>query len=260
MMRTAQGTDGSLGLPKLYDGSNGAASSWFSFWSRPDGIHICERHLQARYRAVADEFLAAFPDSTGKSLLDYGCGYALQSRRLAETGLDLLLYDRSAYFHGLIRERFTGVPGISILDDDALSAHEPGSLDYILVCSVIQYLSPAEFEALLHTMRRLLKPAGTLILADIIPKQLDTLSDTLDYLSYSARHHFFWSGMRTLFDMVATDYRSHLQHSHLARHDLDELSEDLRRHGFLPKRALRNIGISRARKTLFAIKPASADS
>ena len=259
MSGTAHSTDESMGLAQPFDGGDsGATSSWFNFWSRPEGIHISDRHLQARYRAVATEFLAAFPDCRGRSLIDWGCGHALESQRLADAGLDLLLYDRSVFFQDSVRDRFGGKPGITVLDDAGLAARAAGSVDYILVCSVIQYLTPAELDGLMATAHRLLKPAGTLILADIIPKQLDTLADTVDFLAYSARHRFFFSGLRTLFDMIATDYRNLLQKSQLVRYDLDELSDALRRNGYLPKRAGSNIGISRARKTLFAVKPASA--
>lgn len=260
MARPAHSNDSSIALGQRFKGPGGGTSSWFTFWSRPEGIHICQRHLEARYRCVASEFLAAFPDAAGKSLLDYGCGEALESRRLAQRGIAVVLYDRSDYFRQRVERRFEGAPGIRILDDSTLAGQAPASLDYILVCSVIQYLSPAELEALLGMAHTLLKPGGTLVLADIIPKSLGTFADVVDFLLYSARHRFFFSGLRTLFDMVATDYRAHLQHSHLVRYDLDALSADLGRHGFQPRRAARNIGISRARRTLLAVKPEPAAS
>lgn len=241
---------------RLSAAAGASTSSWFSFWSRPAPIHVGERHLRARYRVTANEFLAAFPDARGKRILDYGCGEALDAPRLAGVGMDVLLYDRSEYFRTRLLPRFAGTRGIRVLDDASLAALPAGSVDHLLVCSVIQYLDRNELAALIRLAHGLLKPGGVLILADIIPTSLDTTSDTLDFLAYSIRHRFFFSGLRTLFDMVMTNYRSHLRENNLARYDLDELSALLREHGLQPSLAPRNIGISRARKTLLAQKPA----
>lgn len=229
-------------------------STWFSFWSRPVGVHVSDRHLRARYRVLADQFLAAFPNLTGKRLLDYGCGEALESRRLVRAGLEVSLYDRSAYFRDRIQQRYAGVPGLRVIDDEMLAQTPAGSLDFVLVSSVIQYLDDNEFAALLEFARYSLAPGGTLILADVIPRQLDLLSDLADFLSYSARHRFLLSGLRTLYDMVATSYREYWQQAHLARYDMDELAKLLRGYGFAAQPAKRNIGISRARKTMLATK------
>lgn len=256
MARPASSEDSSIALAQPLSGG-AASTSWFAFWSRPEGIHISERHLEARYRCVANEYLAAFPDTAGTRLLDYGCGEALESKRLAARGIDLTLYDRSAYFRDRVESRFAGTKGIRILDDAALGHAGSGSFDHVLVCSVIQYLSPGELDALIAMAKRLLTPGGSLILADIIPKSLGTFADVVDFLLYSARHRFFFSGLHTLFDMVATDYRKHMQKSHLVRYDLDELSARLAAAGFAPRRLARNIGISRARRTLVGVKPAN---
>jgi SAM-dependent methyltransferase len=241
---------------RLSAAAGASTSSWFSFWSRPAPIHVGERHLRARYRVTVDRFLAAFPDAAGKRMLDYGCGEALDAPRLAAFGMDVLLYDRSEYFHRRLLPRFAGANGIRVLDDIALGGLAPASIDHLLVCSVIQYLDRNELTALVRLAHGLLKPGGVLILADIIPTSLDTMADTLDFLAYSIRHRFFFSGLRTLFDMVMTNYRSHLRENNLARYDLDELSALLGRHDLVPSLADRNIGISRARKTLLAQKPA----
>jgi 2-polyprenyl-3-methyl-5-hydroxy-6-metoxy-1,4-benzoquinol methylase len=239
-------------LPEARQGDGG----WFQFWNRPGPIHMSERHLQSRYRALVKELLAALPDLAGKRILDYGCGEALEARTIARAGAEVLLYDRSEYLSQRVQQRFRGAAGIRVLDDDALERQLRESIDYILVASVIQYLEPEELEQLLALCHRLLKPGGTMILADIIPRQLDTLGDTLDFLHYSARNRFLFSGLRTLYDMGATNYRRHLKENRLTRHDLEALSADLRRHGFQPRLAQRNIGISRKRKTMFGIKQA----
>jgi SAM-dependent methyltransferase len=201
-----------------------------------------------------DEFLAAFPEARGKRMLDYGCGEALDAPRLTAAGMDVLLYDRSEYFRARLGPRFANAKGIRLLDDASLADLEPASVDYLLVCSVIQYLDRNELIGLLQLAHRLLKPGGALILADIIPDTLDSISDTFDFLVYSIRHRFFFSGLRTLFDMTMTNYRSHLRQNALARYDLDALASLVRQYNLAPTPAKRNIGISRARKTLLARK------
>ena len=253
-MRSA--TEPQSNFARLSAATAESTSSWFSFWSRPAPIHVGERHLRARYRVTVDEFLAAFPDTGGKRMLDYGCGEALDARRLAAVGMEVLLYDRSEYFHRRLVPRFAGAKGIAVLDNASLGGLPAASIDHLLVCSVIQYLDGNELAALIRLAHELLKPGGVLILADIIPDSLETLPDTLDFLTYSIRHRFFFSGLRTLFDMLMTNYRSHLRENDLARYDLDALSALLAEHGFTPSLADRNIGISRARKTRFARKPA----
>ncbi|HYM30182.1 MAG TPA: methyltransferase domain-containing protein [Candidatus Cybelea sp.] len=233
-------------------GVGAAASTWFNFWSRPARIHVGDRHLHARYRVTIEEFLAAVPEPKGKRVLDYGCGEALAAPRLAGAGMDVLLYDRSPYLHQRVSARYARSPGIKVIDDDALSELPDGSVDFMLVCSVIQYLDRAELGALVRLAKRVLKSGGVLALADIIPNDLDTLSDTIDFLRYSVRYRFFFSALRTLFDMAATNYRSHLRENDLARYDMKALAELLREHGFRTSVASRNIGISRARKTILA--------
>jgi len=243
-------------MPSATELNAGQVSPWFRFWSRPPGIHVGERHLQARYRVTMDNLLSTFPDIRGKRVLDYGCGEALDARRLAAAGAEALLYDRSEYFRNRVQSRYARDAGIRVLDEPSFAALPGGSVDLMLVCSVIQYLDARELDLLIDLGKHLLKPGGVLILADILPKSLDTLSDVIDFMSYSARHGFFLSGLRTLIDMATSNYRAQFRDSQLAHYDLGELSALLRRHGLEPTAIPTNIGISRARRTLLARKPA----
>ena len=68
------------------------ATSWREFWDRPHHVYVNERHLLAHYRVIADEILALAPGRNA-TVLDYGCGEALDAARVAAAVGRLCLYD-----------------------------------------------------------------------------------------------------------------------------------------------------------------------
>jgi len=94
--------------------------------------------------------------------------------------VEVLLYDRSRALATVARERFLDVPEVTVLDDHDLEALEPKSLDAIMVCSVLQYLSEDEARALFRMSGRLLQPEGALVLVDVLPHDLKAMADLRD--------------------------------------------------------------------------------
>jgi hypothetical protein len=76
---------------------------------------------------------------------------------LANRGLIILLYDRSRVVRQRLHERWAAVAGVRVLDDAELAGLPSGSLDMVLINSVVQYLSEAEFDALLGDLGQLLR-------------------------------------------------------------------------------------------------------
>lgn len=107
-------------------------------------------------------------DADGRSFLDIGCswGYLFQymldrcSPRLL-VGVDVIAHWEGSPFDWQKEKRAQ----ISFLRTDLLGASlEPGSFDYVLSASVLQFLSPAQLRRTLRRIRELLRPGGELLL------------------------------------------------------------------------------------------------
>ena len=188
-------------------------------------------------------------------MLDYGCGDALAAPRIAPLASRLLLYDAAPAVRARLARRYAGAAGIELLDPAGWDALAPASLDLVLVNSVVQYLSPAELEALLRRVRTVLKPAGELILADVVPPDSGALDDIRALLGSAARHGYLLAALGGLAATFFSDYRRLRRDLGLACHGEAEMLELLRRHGFAAERAPWNVGFS-ARRMTFRARPA----
>jgi SAM-dependent methyltransferase len=99
---------------------------------------------------------------------------------------------------------------ISVLDDSALDTLPEQSLDYILLCSVIQYLRDYELQSLFQFFHSRLKPGGMLILADVIPPDVSVFRDVYDLVRAALQGGYLsitcdpFSGQPTFFQIPAS--------------------------------------------------------
>jgi SAM-dependent methyltransferase len=185
-------------------------------------------------------------------MLDYGCGDALAAPEIARSTRRLLLYDAAPAVRERIAARFAGMAGIETLDPADWEALQPASLDLILVNSVVQYLSRDELEALLRRARGLLKPAGELILADVIPPDSGPLDDIRSLLAQAARHGYLAAALGGLAATFFSDYRRLRRDLGLACYGEAEMLDLLRACGLTATRAPWNVGFSARRMTFRA--------
>ncbi len=225
------------------------SDSWLRFWDRPHKIYVNDRHLRVHYARIADEILSILPDRAGLTVLDFGCGEALDAARVARRVGRLYLHDGAASVRAHLGERFASTPNIVVLDEKGLAALADGSLDVIVVFSVIQYVERAALPVLLQAWRRKLAPQGMLVIADVIPPDARMLDDIHALLSTGWRHGFLLPALGGLFMTLFSDYRRLRQHLGLAVYTEEEMRALLRAAGFTTEILPRNLGFHRARRT-----------
>jgi SAM-dependent methyltransferase len=227
-----------------------AASDWIEFWDTKHPIYVNARHEAAHFRRIAEDIRAYAPE--GGVMLDYGCGEALTADRVAERLSRLILCEPAPNVRVMIGARFAGNDRIAVRKPEDIATMPAQSMDVIVMHSVTQYLSAAEFDTVARQFRRLLKPGGRLVLGDVIPRRLSMLADAKALLRFGWNEGFFRAAMGGLVRTFFSDYRK-LRHSlGLARYDATEITAKLDAAGFSVEAARSNIGHNDRRKTYLA--------
>ncbi len=224
---------------------------WREFWNRANRVYVNDRHRSVHYRHVADDILRILPAERCVAL-DFGCGEALEAKRIAARAARLYLYDSSERVRQSLIARFGGDAGIVVLDDRAYGALPAASLDRIVVNSVIQYLSEEELRLRLADWRRLLRGDGILILADVIPPDAGMAADASSLLSTAWRHGFLAGALAGLAATLFSDYRRVRGQVGLSTYDEQALTELLGPMGFVVERRSKNFGFNTRRRTYLA--------
>ena len=222
------------------------SSSWVDFWERPPGAFGPGARNDHEARQVASGAIEALGLQAGARLLDWGCGYALGVPVYAEAGIEVLLFDRSCAVRREARRRFAGQA--RVLNEAGVRSMEPGTLDAVVVCSVLQYLDDPELSDLVDLVTPLLKREGALLLVDVIPSRTGLAADLRAFLPRSLHPLRLarWSrdGLLLLLDR---DYGRLRRSRGLRRIDLDEGRDLLSTRGFALEQLERNLGPNRSR-------------
>jgi ubiquinone/menaquinone biosynthesis C-methylase UbiE len=117
----------------------------------------------------------------------------------------------------------------------------------VVTNSLAQYLTTAELDACLRDWRRLLRPGGRLILADVIPPQLGAVADATALLAFARRDGFLLAAVLGLARTLVSDYRTLRRNLGLARYGEDETLARLQAAGFTAERMPRNLGHNQGR-------------
>jgi ubiquinone/menaquinone biosynthesis C-methylase UbiE len=227
------------------------ADSWRDFWNNTNSIYVNERHQHVHCRMVADDILSLMPGPDA-AVLDFGCGDALDAARVGARVGRLYLYDAAEEVRGRLGRRFGNEPTIHVLDEAALRGLPVSSLDLIVVNSVLQYMAPAEFESMLADWRRLLKPTGNLVLADVIPPDDTMLADTLALLRFARREGFLLAAIKGLVATAFSDYPKLRRKLELSTYAEAEMLAKLKDAGFAAERRRPNFGFNQTRMTFTA--------
>lgn len=224
--------------------------NWRDDWNRDKPIHVSERHRLLHYRLVASGIINLIP-SREAAVLDYGCGEALFAHRIADQCGHLYLCDAAP-----VRERlcakFDHDSRITILSPDDLPVLEDGSLDLILMHSLLQYLSLEEFRSALKLWRDKLKPDGKLVIADVIPPDMSPSADAKALLSFAWKGGFLFPAALSLARTAFSDYRSIREDTGLSQYSEAEMIDILGSERFSAERADSNMGYDPARMTFVA--------
>ncbi len=230
-------------------------SLWIDFWDRPNAIYAGRRNLEAHFDCIMRDLAPHLPD--GGTVLDFGCGEALGADRMAQTCGCVLLFDGAPSVRQKLAERLAAQPRIRVLDEAALAAQPPGSVDLVVVVSVLQYIARADLPGLLARWRELLAPGGRLLIADVVVTGTPMLQDVRSQLGFAARHGFLLAALTGIVRMALSDYRQIRQQVGFSTYAPDELRAVLEQAGFTVERLARNIGPTPHRFTLVG-RPASA--
>src|SRR4051794_25266912 len=166
-----------------------ASSDWIEFWDSKHSIYVNSRHEAAHFQRIAEDIRRYAPP--GGVMLDYGCGEALMADRVAEPVSRLILCEPAPNVRVMLGARFATNDKIAVRKPEDVAMMPAASMDVIVMHSVTQSLGAGELDALLKLFRRLIKPAGTLVLGDVVPRRLSTLADARTLLEFGRREGFY---------------------------------------------------------------------
>ena len=227
--------------------------TWREFWNGSHPIYVNARHQTLHYERIAKGICALLPHRNA-IILDYGCGDTLATSSVTSQCGKLYLFDAAPNVEQRLRERFANTPNITVLSPDDLAALPPASLDLIIINSVLQYLSAAEFEQLLRDCRQKLHLDGALILADIIPKDANAFDDIRALLCFAFYGGFFFAALRGLIATYFSDYRRLRTEVGLTRYSQDDVCTLLAAQHFSCERLPTNLGHNQTRM-MFRARP-----
>jgi SAM-dependent methyltransferase len=234
-------------------------ADWRSFWDGEHAIYVSDRHKAVHYAAIADGILDHVRLAglgSEATVLDYACGEALETPRVAAAVGKLVLCDGAPSVVAKLRERFGSLGHVAFaLPEDLDAALPDGTADLIVVSSLIQYLSREDLVALLGRFRAKLKPSGRLVIADVIPPDAGMVPDVLSLLRNALRHGYLPAAVAGLVATAVSPYRklrSELGLSTYAEADMLALFAGA---GFQAARHEPNLGLTPHRMT-FVARPA----
>lgn len=229
-------------------------ANWREFWDRPHRIYVNGRHREVHYQRVAADILAELP-SDHASVLDYGCGEALQAAKVAARCRRLFLCESAPSLCADLKVRYADTLSITVLAPEEIDALSDGSLDLVVANSVLQYLTREETAALAEKLLPKLAPGGRLILADIVPPDGSIVADVSSLLSTAIRNGFFLAALAGLLQTFVSDYRRLRTQIGLSTYRENEMRELLEKAGYTVERRAQNFGFNQRRMT-FIVRPA----
>ncbi len=221
---------------------------WIEYWDQDTTIYVSARHKNVHGQAIVRDMLSHLP-GTESRVVDYGCGDALFADRLAAACGHLLLCDSAPSVRQKLASRYAGQPKISVLSPEQFETLEAGTIDAIIVNSVVQYLSVEEFARLLGVFRTKLSSTGRLVVADIVPRDVSPYSDAFELLKFAAANGFLTAAVVGLARSYFSGYRKLREGLGFLQLDEPEVVGMLQRAGFAARRYFPNIGHNSRRMT-----------
>jgi SAM-dependent methyltransferase len=223
--------------------------SWVEYWDSDPAIYVNQRHKQVHAVGIARDLRRA-AGRAGLSLLDYGCGEALYAEAIAGDFSRIVLTDAAATVRTALEQRVAGHENLTVTVTGLIVWHAP--FDLILVNSVVQYLSPEQFRALLSNARGWLAPGGRLLIADVIPPGVSPLTDATALLRFGWREGFLLGAFAGLVKTALSDYSSIRKGLGFSQYSEADMIAELTQAGFASRRVQPNFGHNQARMTFEA--------
>jgi ubiquinone/menaquinone biosynthesis C-methylase UbiE len=224
---------------------------WIDYYDSSHTIYVSKLHRDLHFQIVARDIIGCIP-SPNAVVLDYACGEALSAARVAEACGRLYLAEPAPGVRGRLIARFAPNMKIRVRSLDDLRNMDERSVDLVVMNSVAQYMTPAELDAALAVIRRLLKPSGRLVLGDILRPEVGMIRDVWALLRFASKHDFLKDALIGLISTALSDYRQLRSQVGLQRYSEKEMIEKLAASGFTAARAHFNIGHNPWRMTFVA--------
>jgi SAM-dependent methyltransferase len=243
---------GANSLDAQNDNEAGPFMSWREYWNQDTPIYVNARHKAVHYDLIARQLADALPEGR-PAVLDFGCGEALSAGLLADRCSRLFLCDGAELVRTRLVDQFGARGNVTVIAPEQLGEIAPGSLDLIVVNSVLQYLSRADLDSLLVIWRGLLAPDGELLIADVIPPDVGPLTDIAALMKLAASNGFLIASFGGLVRTFFSDYRKTRAALGLAHYSEGDMLEVLSVAGYDARRRESNLGHNQARMAFVAV-------
>jgi ubiquinone/menaquinone biosynthesis C-methylase UbiE len=224
---------------------------WIDYYDSTHTIYASKQHRDLHFEIVAHDIIGhiASPDAV---VLDYACGEALAAAKVADACSTLFLAEPAPGVRGRLIARFAPNTKIRVRSLDELKSMTAKSIDLVVMNSVAQYMTPAELDTALAVVRRLLKPAGSLVLGDILRPNVGMTRDVIALLRFAAKCGFLKDALIGLLSTALSDYRQLRTRLGLQRYSEKDMIAKLAKSGLSAQRAPVNIGHNPWRMTFVA--------
>ena len=223
---------------------------WIDYYDSTHTIYVSRRHRDLHFRLIASDIIG-YITSPDAVVLDYACGEALFAAKVADACAKLYLAEPAPGVRGRLIARFAPNTKIRVRSLDDLRKMDD-AVDLVVMNSVAQYMTSEELDAAFAVVRRLLKPAGRLVVGDILRPQVGMFRDVLALLKFARAHGFLRDALYGLASTALSDYRQLRTRVGLQRYGENEMIEKLAQAGFSAVRAPQNIGHNPWRMTFVA--------
>lgn len=226
-------------------------NDWIDYYDSTHTIYASKLHRDVHFEIVAADIIRYIP-SPDAVVLDYACGEALSATKVADACGKLILAEPAPGVRGRLIDRFAPITKIRVRSLDDLRNMEAGSVDLAIMNSVAQYMSPQELDTAFQVVRRLLTPAGRLVLGDVLRPDAGTISDVTALLRLGARHGFLVDALFGLVRTALSDYRQVRSKVGLTRYSEADILRKAAAAGLSATRESINIGHNQTRMTFVA--------
>ena len=224
---------------------------WIDYYDSTHTIYASRLHRDLHFEVIARDIIG-YISSPDAVVLDYACGEALSAAKVADACGKLYLAEPAPGVRGRLIARFAPNTRIRVRSLDDVRKMAENSIDLAVMNSVAQYMTGDELDAAFAVVKRLLKPAGRLVLGDVLRPEVGMLRDVLALLRFAAKHGFLKDALIGLISTALSDYRQLRTRIGLQRYSEQEMLAKLARAGFTASRARLNIGHNPWRMTFVA--------
>ncbi len=224
---------------------------WIDYYVSTHTIYASRLHRDLHFQIIARDIIS-YISSPDAVVLDYACGEALSAAKVADACGKLYLAEPAPGVRGRLIARFAPNTRIRVRSLDDLRKMTEKSVDLAVMNSVVQYMTPAELDQAFAIVKRLLKPAGRLVVGDILRPEVGMARDVAALLRFALTHGFLKDALIGLVSTALSDYRQLRAKVGLQRYSEAEIVAKLATCGFIASRAHSNVGHNPWRMTFVA--------